>query len=1184
MAGISNNKWILALAAVSLAFSCVKEASIEPVEKPEDEVFAEYDPVVRFGLETYMGPDQDTKTTYAGENKTVMFESKRYERINWNVDPSDTDNPQDVVRILSETDFTKENKKKTDYKAIRIAGVTNWSTDKDDRADTAPLDVKDSLYWSLSENPRYFYGVYPSPKGTGSNLGESNISLASGHTVQIEDAVIPANQYYVPIDKTKETGIGEFGTPGTREYMPRMENAYMYAAAVMPGASAGYKKVPLRFKPLFSAVKLIITARDGDVASDHSTYDPSRQKDFPAAKYRLAKVELRTDINENDIYLRDGSNTNGTPLCGKFTATFRAADISGDVPSTTGDFSIIGTPTETGKRITIDIPAEDRVCLNDDTLKLTFLALPVDQQFMTVDYTFEYLLDDSLDPNDAASWSDPAKIRTFHRTLALQDREKIFKHEDDSWYKLDRAHKLYVRSGVPAIEYIFKVEAQSFFPRILEGAGYDPVPGKSDQWKTKDFYSVVSYRDSSGVLQPLKWQVTGYSSTGVAGTFDLGNKPSWLAMCGETIGTWDPASDTAEYFDPTSPDYAANGIDTSGDPWAAAPWGYGSRMDASFRVSGVDYGFTKFENNHTYVFYDAGAGNNGSPSKSWKDAPSFNYCDPDGNYYYTEDRGTHKAGEAYAYDLSSHDIYGNLIVAKNGDMGTTANCYVVSAPGWYRFPTVYGNAFKGGAENEDAYKGDGLDKRLGWFKDHNDADITQPWVSGPERDLITPGTAGVELVWEDADDMAFATDFETKDPERAAKQKPFYWKDPAGYGYIYFFVNQVAFSNVVIAAKSGNTIVWSWHIWGVPEPSVNLGTVDIEPNEKFGPNPEPKLHDSSQSRPGGKYSSGESFAYMSKYPTTKVWKELDLGQGEKEANVVSYRHVYVEFTQYWRGKAIATRVLCLAQSGVTDNSDKAVTPAYQWGRKDPFFGTSEAYSPRLPASSSTIGKTIQNPATFYYGGTTMASTGPVRYDNLWNSKVNYVTNTFLKFDLDNSGNGGRRDLVVEKTIYDPSPPGFHMPNLFAFTGFNSRGLFQTKIPMDKVAFSAKTTYDSGKYYDFATKYRDIADYRRNILASASDSYVRFYARGRRNASDDEGLHDKTDDGMYWLAEPAANGSTHWSYGSSFMFQKYQVSSGTHVDAVVYPVAGGESVSGGSVQVDAKWQRTHGLYVRPMKEP
>ncbi len=111
--------------------SCIKEEALEQPVDGGEERFAEFDPVVRFSLDTYMGGADDneplTKTTYAGENETYVIENVRYERINWNWDPSATgpENKVDTVRIWSKDVFTKNNKLLADYSPWYIPGVTN---------------------------------------------------------------------------------------------------------------------------------------------------------------------------------------------------------------------------------------------------------------------------------------------------------------------------------------------------------------------------------------------------------------------------------------------------------------------------------------------------------------------------------------------------------------------------------------------------------------------------------------------------------------------------------------------------------------------------------------------------------------------------------------------------------------------------------------------------------------------------------------------------------------------------------------------------------------------------------------------------------------------------------------------------------------------------------------------------
>ena len=253
MAGISN-KWILALATLALAFSCTREA---PLSEPQD-MPGEYDPVVRFGLETYMGPDNATKTTYAGDDQTILLSSVRYERINWNVDPSATDvsTKADTIRVLAEENFTKNNQKTVDYKPVKIVGVTNQTGSITSESDAAPISGSDNdnLYWTVSDKPRYFYAVYPSPQGRPSTY-KPVVTISDPNTTDHSLTVsgtIPRDQKYV-----KKVVDGK-----VVEYLPNMADAYMYAAAKVPVANAGYKKVPLKFKPLFTAVKLMVTASD----------------------------------------------------------------------------------------------------------------------------------------------------------------------------------------------------------------------------------------------------------------------------------------------------------------------------------------------------------------------------------------------------------------------------------------------------------------------------------------------------------------------------------------------------------------------------------------------------------------------------------------------------------------------------------------------------------------------------------------------------------------------------------------------------------------------------------------------------------------------------------------------------------------------------------------------------------
>ena len=135
-----------------------------------------------------------------------------------------------------------------------------------------------------------------------------------------------------------------------------------------------------------------------------------------------------------------------------------------------------------------------------------------------------------------------------------------------------------------------------------------------------------------------------------------------------------------------------------------------------------------------------------------------------------------KGTEENPYDLSTHDEKGGTINE------TTANCYVVDAPGVYKLPLVYGNALLDGQNNQDAYKGEA-------FVDYNGNKINQPYIDNP-HDCC--------LVWSDGYYMV--KDVKLSDDEK----------------YLVFTIDEdyLQQANAVVAVRdSEGKIMWSWHIW-----------------------------------------------------------------------------------------------------------------------------------------------------------------------------------------------------------------------------------------------------------------------------------------------------------------------------------------------------------------------------------
>ncbi|KXB81443.1 hypothetical protein HMPREF3034_01889, partial [Prevotella sp. DNF00663] len=86
-----------------------------------------------------------------------------------------------------------------------------------------------------------------------------------------------------------------------------------------------------------------------------------------------------------------------------------------------------------------------------------------------------------------------------------------------------------------------------------------------------------------------------------------------------------------------------------------------------------------------------------------------------------EERGT----ENDPYDLSMHNLEGKKTLRN------TANCYLISAPGWYKIPLVYGNGVKNGKENLHSYQtmNTGGKFVLKRFTDHDNDVISTPYIN-----------------------------------------------------------------------------------------------------------------------------------------------------------------------------------------------------------------------------------------------------------------------------------------------------------------------------------------------------------------------------------------------------------------------------------------------------------------------
>ena len=333
------------------------------------------------------------------------------------------------------------------------------------------------------------------------------------------------------------------------------------------------------------------------------------------------------------------------------------------------------------------------------------------------------------------------------------------------------------------------------------------------------------------------------------------------------------------------------------------------------------------------------------------------------------------------YDLST----------KGGSVArSTANCYVISAPGYYKIPLVYGNAITNGTDNPSSYQTSNSGTYiLRRFKDHDDEAITDPWITRTNHGANFPN--GTQLVW--ADESGLVTNLAVTGSGTNAFVQ---FEVPAA---------NIKNGNAVIAVTRNGTVVWSWHLWFAPQDV--LGTVTCT-------NSQGHEYKFTQETLGWKYTAWSSSTYSAP------------------------RSVKVKVRQTKGQISPATRteaVLTITQN--PDNTRQGYGTFYQFGRKEPLPGIDATQGSRFYFVDTRvghyIGAAIRSPwRMFSYIG------HGIYYDD-W-CRITY----YNLWSMDNTTTGWNDNAVV-KTIYDPCPAGFHMPASNAFTGFTTTGNNSNKL-------------------------------------------------------------------------------------------------------------------------------------------
>ena len=382
---------------------------------------------------------------------------------------------------------------------------------------------------------------------------------------------------------------------------------------------------------------------------------------------------------------------------------------------------------------------------------------------------------------------------------------------------------------------------------------------------------------------------------------------------------------------------------------------------------------------------------------------------------------TAKGSASNYYDLSTHDVEGNP-TPRN-----TANCYVISAPGYYKIPLVYGNAIKNGTDNTSAYISTTIPATtvnnsssfglLHNFQDHASQDITTPWITLNNSGANAPDAAHV--VW--ADENGLVTNLSVT--------------GSGTNGFVNFEVpaSAIKSGNAVIAVTKGGTVVWSWHLWFTTQDALHTIACTNASN---------RVNKFTTENLGWKYTVWNSSTFSAPRKVKVKVEQTVANGGVKQS-------AYITITQ---------------NNGA---QREGYSTLYQWGRKDAMPGkdgvvVQGSFSFNAGVHGVPIGYAIQHPENILNCRQNSSNWNYwnwcyYNYYNFWS-----VNNTSIYHVID----------PIDKTIYDPCPVGFEMPAGDAFTGFTATG----NNTSTQSEFNINGGWDNGWHFNNKTANPDATIY------------------------------------------------------------------------------------------------------------
>lgn len=362
---------------------------------------------------------------------------------------------------------------------------------------------------------------------------------------------------------------------------------------------------------------------------------------------------------------------------------------------------------------------------------------------------------------------------------------------------------------------------------------------------------------------------------------------------------------------------------------------------------------------------------------------SENLVNSDGIARYMADLDAYIEEELNVKDLSTFNVFGEKQSVQN-----TANTYVVMEPGNYKFPIVYGNAIKEGADNPSAYISCGTtyperNATTGPFINYLNRAITNGSISVDTG--VAPESMTAKLIWQTSPGVITEVSISAENN-----------------GYVKFKVGEIPATNadaLIAVCDSADEVMWSWLIWAVPSDK-QIGEVTITNHT----NVDYTLLDVAI---GAVWNTGRTtysapyFQWGRKDPICPT--NPNYVQSPNATNMTLYD---IDGKTYTGFKNLG---------GNNNQRFGGITSTIQNSIKHP-----EALLVRVSRS----GKTSQ---TWFLDTT--------EYVNLWN-------NSYYGVDSNNviHSYGGDDLATVIKTIYDPCPVGYVVPVRNTFTGTTTDGI------------------------------------------------------------------------------------------------------------------------------------------------